>query len=137
MCLISKDIFSVWEERGSISLIKISTHEKIKSIEISNDNKYFYFTKIYSISKFSNDIVIVFASVPIGWNSNPDNKGEIYTFKNSILMHRLNNEGLVEILKYEYNDNKDICFIGTKFKNNFIATCQKNVLKLIELNFNI
>ena len=135
MYLISKDIFSVWEKYGIIKLIKISTHEIIKQINISIGDAF----KIifYSFNKFSEDKMIVFASLAVKKREDPPNRRNPdthYSYKNYIFLHKINENGIKEILKYEYDDNEKICKIGTKYKNNFIATCQDNNLKLIEIN---
>ena len=61
MSLVSKDIFSVWEEIKKVALIKISTQEKIKYINIPKGDAFK--TNLYSLRKFSEYIMIVFAFI--------------------------------------------------------------------------
>ena len=134
MCLISKNIFSVWEDNGNILLINIATHSIDKELDFPKGDTLN--TKFYSLSKFSEDTLIIFASLGIEEVENPidrRNPDDHYKWKNYMFLEKINEKGIKEIFRYECNDDYDIFKIGTKVNDNCIATCRKNIIKLIKI----
>ena len=134
MCLISKNIFSIWEEYDRILLINITTHSIDKILKFSEGKALN--SKFFSLWKFSEDILIIFASLSIEKVENPidrRNPDAHYIWKNYIFLHKINEERLKEIFRYECNDKYEIYKIGTKVNNNCINNFQKNIIKLIKI----
>lgn len=134
ICFISKNIFSIWEEYDNVLLINITTHSIVIKLDFPKGDTLI--TKFYSLSKFSEDIFIIFASLGVEKVENPidrRNDDDHYIWKNYMFLEKINEKGIKEIFRYECNDQYDIFKIGTKVNNNFIATCQKNKIELIKI----
>lgn len=129
MCLLSNDLLFLAESLKNVYLIKISTHEKI--------SKYLtYPGKLSSMIKLDNNVIFIIGSIEVKEeNRHGKYHHEDGVYKDYKSIYRYTHGEFAEILDQDnhFKDDSENFYLGTKYKNDLIACCNYEKIKLIKV----